>query len=77
MGALWNDETTVVVLPFVLDDSGGLGKQAWSFLRQCRDSDADLNPKRKVPIATKYGVVLFFGGGGWMGYSRPGGFTSR
>ena len=26
-----------VVLPFVLDDSGGLGKEAWRFLLQCRD----------------------------------------
>ena len=26
-----------VVLPFVLDDSGGLGKEAWTFLLQCRD----------------------------------------
>ena len=26
-----------VVLPFVLDDLGGLGKEAWSFLLQCRD----------------------------------------
>ena len=26
-----------VVLPFVLDDSGGLGKEAWAFLLKCRD----------------------------------------
>ena len=26
-----------VVLPFVLDDSGGLGKEAWKFVLECRD----------------------------------------
>ena len=26
-----------VVLPFVLDDSGGLGKEAWAFLLKCWD----------------------------------------
>ena len=26
-----------VVLPFVLDDSGGLGKEAWTCLLQCRN----------------------------------------
>ena len=35
-----------VVLPFVLDDSGGLGKEAWAFLLQCRDrAEGQLAPK--------------------------------